>query len=274
MLCVDEFFIPAILQDYNLWIFMILVISPSKTLDFSGKTFGKHTNPDCLDESQKLIAILRKFKVKDISELMDLSEKLSQLNWQRYRDFTLPFSEENARQAIYAFKGDVYDGLAVDGFSARDIIYAQSHLRIISGLYGLLKPLDLIQPYRLEMGTKLTNKNGKDLYKFWGDKITAKVNEALEKDGSNILVNLASEEYFKAVNKKLLQGNIITPVFKEKKGTAYKIVSFFAKKARGMMAGYILKNRIENEGGIKHFNEDGYKFSASLSNESELVFIR
>lgn len=253
---------------------MILVISPSKTLDFSGSISDKYTNPDFLDDSHKLITILRKLKVQDIAELMDLSEKLSQLNWQRYHDFTLPFSLENARQAIYAFKGDVYDGLAVEGFGASDINHANEHLRIISGLYGLLKPLDLIQPYRLEMGTKLANKNGKDLYKFWGDKITEKLNDSLEKDGSNILVNLASEEYFKAVNKRLLKGEIVTPVFKEKKGKEYKIISFFAKKARGKMVGYILKNRIKNGDAIKNFNEDGYEFNPKISSDKELVFVR
>jgi uncharacterized protein len=250
---------------------MITILSPSKTLDFSGKTAGTYTLPDFLENSQALITTLRKLTANDISKLMELSEKLSALNWQRYHDFTLPFTPQNARQAIYAFQGDVYEGLAVENFTAHDIKHAQSHLRIISGLYGLLRPLDLIQPYRLEMGTKLTTPKGKNLYKFWDDVITNKLNEELQ---GNPLINLASEEYFKAINTKLISSEIITPIFKEKKGNSYKIVSFYAKKARGMMAGYIIKNRIKNIAGIKDFSEDGYNFNKALSTATSLVFTR
>lgn len=253
---------------------MITIISPSKTLDFLNKTEGEYSSHDFIKESQALIKILRKLQAEEISELMDLSEKLSELNWKRYRDFKTPFTPANARQSIFAFKGDVYDGLAVENFSKPDIEYSQSHLRIISGLYGLLRPLDLIQPYRLEMGTRLANKNSKDLYKFWGDNITNKLNDLMQDIGSNILVNLASEEYFKAINKKLLHGKIITPVFMEKKGDAYKMVALYAKQARGMMAAYIIKNRIETADGIKGFNEANYKFNAAHSNEDRLVFTR
>lgn len=251
---------------------MIVIISPSKTLDFSGKTAGEHTHHAFLEESQQLIAILRKFSPDKIGGLMKLSEKLSKLNWQRYRDFTVPFTTDNARQAIFAFKGDVYEGLAVENFGKSDLEYAQKHLRIISGLYGLLRPLDLIQPYRLEMVTKLANSAGKDLYKFWGNKITEKLEESL--DDSRIIVNLASNEYFKAINTKIFKGRVVTPVFKEKKGKDYKIVALFAKKARGMMSAYIIKHRIENIEGIKGFNDAGYKFSKELSGENELVFVR
>jgi hypothetical protein len=253
---------------------MIVIISPSKTLDFSGKTNGEYSIYDFSDESRKLIAILRTFSAKQIADLMSLSEKLSTLNWQRYQNFNNVFTPENARQAMFAFQGDVYDGLAAGNFNQSEIAYSQSHLRIISGLYGLLRPLDLIQPYRLEMGTRLANQNGKDLYKFWGDKITNKLNESMENSGCKILINLASEEYFKAINKKILYGRIITPVFMEKKGDAYRIVALYAKQARGMMAGYIIKNQVETSQGITQFNEAGYKFNPHISTDDRLVFTR
>lgn len=243
-------------------------------MDFSGKTTGDFTDPDFLDSSLKLIKILQKLSPAKISKLMDLSEKLAELNYTRYQEFSVPFSKANARQAIFALKGDVYDGIAVEALSKADIKYAQNHLRILSGLYGLLRPLDLIQPYRLEMGAKLANKNGKDLYKFWGDSITQKLNELLKNAHTDILVNLASNEYSKAINKKLLHANIITPVFKEKKGKDYKVVMLFAKQARGMMAAYIIKNRIENTADIKNFREDGYGFNPALSTKDEFVFVR
>ncbi|MFK7968042.1 MAG: peroxide stress protein YaaA [Rickettsiaceae bacterium] len=253
---------------------MILVISPSKTLDFSNHNQSECTNSDFLEESFALIKILRNLTISEISVLMNLSKKLASLNYQRYLDFVLPFNLENSRQAIYAFKGDVYDGLDVETFKQSDISYAQSHLRIISGLYGLLKPLDLIQPYRLEMGTKLTNKHGKNLYEYWGDTITIHLNELLKNKSAKLLVNLTSLEYFKVINKKLLQGSLITPIFKERKNGDYKIVPIFAKRARGMMASYIIKNRIQNISDIKQFNKDGYVFNKSVSNENELVFTR
>lgn len=243
-------------------------------MDFSEKTIGDFTNHDFMENSLKLIKILQKLSPGKISKLMDLSEKLSELNYQRYQEFSTPFSKDNARQAILAFKGDVYDGIDIESFSKADIKYSQNHLRIISGLYGLLRPLDLIQPYRLEMGAKLANKNGKDLYKFWGDNITQKLNELLKENAIDILVNLASGEYFKAINQKKLNGHVITPIFKEKKGDSYKIVMLFAKRARGMMAAYIIKNRIEYIEDIKLFNEDGYKFNPAFSTKSDLVFVR
>jgi hypothetical protein len=253
---------------------MIVVISPSKTLDFSGKSKGEHTIPDFLENSIELLKVLCKLTVSEIAELMDLSEKLAVLNYRRYHDFSIPFTLENSRQAIYAFKGDVYEGLDAEAFTQEDIKYAQSHLRIISGLYGLLRPLDLIQPYRLEMGIKLSNQNYKNLYEYWGNKITVKLNELLKTGGNNLLVNLASTEYFKVLNPKLFNARLVTPVFKERKNREYKVIPIFAKKARGLMASYIIKHRVENSDGIKQFREDGYGFNPNLSTETELVFTR
>ena len=253
---------------------MIVIISPSKTLDFSGKSKGEHTIPDFLENSIELLKVLCKLTVSEIAELMDLSEKLAVLNYRRYHDFSIPFTLENSRQAIYAFKGDVYEGLDAETFTQEDLKYAQSHLRIISGLYGLLRPLDLIQPYRLEMGIKLSNQNYKNLYEYWGNKITVKLNELLKTGGNNLLVNLASTEYFKVLNPKLFNARLVTPVFKERKNREYKVIPIFAKKARGFMASYIIKHRVENSDGIKQFREDGYGFNPNLSTETELVFTR
>ncbi len=253
---------------------MIVVISPSKTLDFSGKSKGEYTIPDFVENSIELLKVLCKLTVSEIAELMDLSEKLAVLNYRRYHDFSIPFTLENSRQAIYAFKGDVYEGLDAEAFTQEDIKYAQSHLRIISGLYGLLRPLDLIQPYRLEMGIKLSNQNYKNLYEYWGNKITVKLNELLKTGGNNLLVNLASTEYFKVLNPKLFNARLVTPVFKERKNREYKVIPIFAKKARGLMASYIIKHRVENSDGIKQFREDGYGFNPNLSTETELVFTR
>ena len=253
---------------------MIVVISPSKTLDFSGKSKGEYTIPDFLENSIELLKVLCKLTVSEIAELMDLSEKLAVLNYRRYHDFSIPFTLENSRQAIYAFKGDVYEGLDAEAFTQEDIKYAQSHLRIISGLYGLLRPLDLIQPYRLEMGIRLSNQNYKNLYEYWGNKITVKLNELLKTGGKNLLVNLASTEYFKVLNPKLFNARLVTPVFKERKNREYKVIPISAKKARGFMASYIIKHRVENSDGIKQFREDGYGFNPNLSTETELVFTR
>ena len=253
---------------------MIVVISPSKTLDFSGKSKGEHTIPDFLENSIELLKVLCKLTVSEIAELMDLSEKLAVLNYRRYHDFSIPFTLENSRQAIYAFKGDVYEGLDAEAFTQEDIKYAQSHLRIISGLYGLLRPLDLIQSYRLEMGIKLSNQNYKNLYEYWGNKITVKLNELLKTGGNNLLVNLASTEYFKVLNPKLFNARLVTPLFKERKNREYKVIPIFAKKARGLMASYIIKHRVENSDGIKQFRENGYGFNPNLSTATELVFTR
>lgn len=252
---------------------MIVILSPSKTLDFDKETTGKFTVPDFLDDSEVLIKELCKLSRGELSSLMELSDKLTELNYSRYRAFTRPFTKENARQAIFAFKGDVYEGLEADNLSTDDIKYADNHLRMLSGLYGLLRPLDLIMPYRLEMGIALKNPKGKNLYEFWGDKITDKLNENLAKQGK-ILVNLASNEYYKSVKPKKIEGKIITPEFKENKNGQYKMIAIFAKRARGLMASYIIKNRIEDIAGLKSFDCEGYKYNSQLSTEDKPVFTR
>lgn len=250
---------------------MLTVLSPSKTLDEqASKPVGKPTYPDFLDKSQELIRILKGMSQSEISSLMGISSKLAELNHGRFKSFTTPFNEHNSKQAILSFKGDVYDGLNADDFVSKDFEFAQSHLRIISGLYGLIKPLDLIQPYRLEMGTKLKNKNGKNLYKFWGDQLTDKINK-IEDD---VVLNLASKEYFNAIDQEKLKSKWVTAHFKEFKGGDYKVIGLFAKKARGMMARYIIKNSINDVEKIMNFNEDGYSYSKELSDESNLVFTR
>lgn len=253
---------------------MIILLSPSKTLDFDVPALPKHSVPDLLGHSKELIAELKKLSVNRISQLMDISEKLAVLNHERYQQFITPFTGKNAKQAIAIFQGDVYDGLNAADFNAKDYEFAQDHLRILSGLYGILRPLDLIQPYRLEMGTHLKTKKGKDLYAFWGDKITSLVKELQGSQKDSHIINLASQEYFKVVQPKVFLDSVITPVFKEKKGDSYKIVMIYAKRARGTMARYIIKHRLVKAESIKDFKEDGYTFSESLSNEKEWVFVR
>jgi len=219
-----------------------------------------------------LIDQLKDLTPADVASLMGLSDKLSDLNVGRFAHWKQPFTQDNARPAVYAFKGDVYTGLDAYSFSKKDMKFAQKHFRMLSGLYGLLKPLDLMQPYRLEMGTKFKNLRGVNLYEFWGDAITQKLNEDLKQ--GEVLLNLASNEYFKSVNKKALNGEIITPVFKDQKNGQYKIISFYAKKARGLMAAYVIKNQINNVEDIKQFDTAGYRFEASMSKSKEWVFIR
>lgn len=254
---------------------MLVVVSPAKNLDFeTGVPVDKNTQPTLLNDTERLMEVCRTLSPADLSSLMKISDKLATLNANRFAEFTTPFTAENARQAMYAFNGDVYTGL--DAYTLNDdaVAYAQTHLRILSGLYGLLRPLDLMQPYRLEMGTKLSNPEGKDLYAFWGTKITEALNEAMASQGDNILVNLASNEYFKAVKKNTLDGMIITPTFKDCKNGQYKIISFFAKKARGLMARYIIENKVSDVAGLKAFDTDGYQYSEEQSSATELVFLR
>jgi cytoplasmic iron level regulating protein YaaA (DUF328/UPF0246 family) len=255
---------------------MLIVISPAKTLDFDQPpVIRKHTQPAFLDRSELLIDTLRGLAPDDLSELMSISAKLGELNYRRNLNWSRPFTAKNAKAAVLAFRGDVYTGLDADSFDAADFDFAQRHLRILSGLYGLLKPLDLIQPYRLEMGTALANPGGRNLYEFWGDDITAALNRALAKtDAAPVLVNLASGEYFKAVRPKLLAAEVITPVFKERKGDGYKIVSFFAKRARGLMSAYIIKRRLREVEAIKHFDGAGYRYNPGQSDAREWVFTR
>lgn len=254
---------------------MLAIISPAKTQDFSDHNFtSQYSMPGMLDQSKKLVDLLRKKNKKKIMELMDISEDLASLNVERYQQFELPFAPDNAKQAILAFKGDVYTGVDIDNYTAEDLDHAQEHLRILSGLYGLLRPLDLIQPYRLEMKIQLKNRRGKDLYAFWGDRITQQINEALAAQGDKVLINLASNEYFKAVNKKKLNAEMITPDFKDMKNGQYKIISFFAKKARGRMASYILQNRLSQPEELKNFDLDGYAYNAAMSKGNNWVFTR
>jgi cytoplasmic iron level regulating protein YaaA (DUF328/UPF0246 family) len=252
---------------------MKIVISPAKSLDFeTNLPINKYTQGVFLDEASKINTILKKKSPKKLSELMSISSNLGELNWQRNQDWKLPFTSENARQAIYAFKGDVFIGLDAYTLNEDQINQLQNKLRILSGQYGLLKPLDLIQPYRLEMGTKLKIGTKKDLYQFWDKKITNELNEELA--DNDVFINLASNEYFKVIKSKLLNTKIITPVFKDYKDGSLKMISFFAKKARGLMVRYIIDNSIEEIEDLKGFNYDGYMFDENLSSNNELVFTR
>lgn len=252
---------------------MLMVISPAKTLDFDTPPVTmKHSQAAFLERSAQLIEELRGLSPDRISALMGISDNLGELNHRRFMNWSLPFSPANAKQAVLAFRGDVYTGLDADSFSAADFDFAQKHLRILSGLYGLLKPLDLIQPYRLEMGTAFANRGGRNLYEFWGDSITEALNAELGR--SRVLINLASGEYFKAVHPKTLAAEVITPLFKERKGNDYKIVSFFAKKARGLMSAYIIKNRVRDVEAIKQFTVAGYHYDPRRSDARDWVFTR
>jgi len=254
---------------------MIITLSPSKGQDFETPALTKkYSRPADLKASELLIKELRKIKSDRLQELMDVSRNIAELNVGRYKSFKTPFTPKNARQALLAFKGDVYAGIDVEHFDAEDFDYAQDHLRILSGLYGCLRPLDLIQPYRLEMKTKLQNPRGENLYQFWGEQITNRLNKALKKQQQPILVNLASNEYFKSVKPQLLQGELLTINFKETKNGKTRVVAIFAKRARGMMADYIIRNRIEEPAGIKKFRKGGYRFSKDLSDDRQWTFER
>ena len=253
---------------------MLMVISPAKTLDYESPLATEtYTQPDFLDDACELIDQLKELEPHEVSNLMSISDKLGQLNAERFRTWHTPFTPENARQAALAFKGDVYTGLDAESFSEDDFAFAQSHLRMLSGLYGLLRPLDLMQPYRLEMGTKFENKRGKDLYAFWGNIITDELNRLLAND-DGVLVNLASNEYFKSVRKKALDARIVTPQFKDWKNGQYKMISFYAKKARGLMCRFAIENRITQAGDLKGFNLEGYYFSEEQSEGDNWVFLR
>lgn len=255
---------------------MIIVLSPAKTLDFeSPLATEKHTTPRFRKETQQLVEVLRSKSDKEIAALMNLSPKLTKLNVERYRAFSAGATAENARPALLAFKGDVYQGLGARRFSARDLDYAQDHLRILSGLYGLLRPLDLIQPYRLEMGTRLATDAGSDLYAFWGSRITDVLKKELAAQKPKALVNLASNEYFGALQEERLDARVISPVFKDRTRSGdYRVLSFFAKRARGMMAAWIIRERIGTLKGLKAFAEEGYRYSEQDSVPERPVFLR
>lgn len=254
---------------------MLMVISPAKTLDYeTPPSTPRFTQPQYLDHSQALIGQLRDLAPAQISQLMHLSDKLAGLNAARFGSWTPEFTPDNAKQAILAFKGDVYTGLDAPSLSEADLDYAQQHLRMLSGLYGLLRPLDLMMPYRLEMGTKLANPRGKDLYAFWGERISEWLNQALAEQGDDVLLNLASNEYFSAVKRKALQARVINTEFRDLKNGQYKIISFYAKKARGLMTRFVVTERINDPEQLKGFDAQGYYFSQKDSTADNLVFLR
>jgi len=254
---------------------MIIVISPAKSLyDHCPIHFEKYTEIDFLPEAEKIVSVLKKKKPAQLAKLMDISPKLAELNFQRFQAWSLPFTPENSWQAVLMFNGDVYQGLKAETFSPAEFETAQQKLRILSGVYGLLKPLDLIQAYRLEMGTNLPVARKKNLYDFWKVKITDKLNQELAQTGQKLLVNLASNEYFSAIDIRKLNARIITPSFKENKDGKYLIVSFFAKKARGLMSRFIIQNNISDPEEMKAFDLEGYYFNNQLSGENDWVFTR
>ncbi|GAB02092.1 MULTISPECIES: peroxide stress protein YaaA [Acinetobacter] len=254
---------------------MLALISPAKTLDYeTALPTDTYTQPRLLEQSQQLIDVCRKLSATEIASLMSVSEKIANLNVDRFRDWNADFDFSNARQALFAFKGDVYTGLDAYHLKDQDIDFAQQHLRMLSGLYGLLRPLDLMMPYRLEMGTKLKNARGHNLYEFWGNMITDQINQDLNEIDAKVLVNLASDEYYKSVNEKKIQAEIIKPVFLDQKNGKYKVISFYAKKARGLMARYLIENQLNQAEQLKAFDSEGYYFDAESSSNKELVFKR
>ena len=254
---------------------MIILMNSSKTLNFEQPAhISKHTVPEFLADCEFLVSELRKLSVSGFAGLMGVSENLATLNVRRYKNWRTSPSKADAKQALLAFKGDIYAAMDVDRYKIKTFDFAQKHLRILSGLYGILRPLDLIQPYRLEMATKLVTDRGKDLYRFWGTRINASLNKMLKREQSGLLVNLASAEYFKAAQPKLLKAEVITPVFKEYKDPSYRVVAIYAKKARGLMCDYIVQNRITRVEDLQSFNSDGYRFSPVLSSQKDWVFTR
>ena len=254
---------------------MFFVLSPAKNLNEKAPAPVKEfTQPDLLAEAEILMRQLRELAPQQIAELMHVSDKIALLNAERNAEWHTPFTPDNAKQAVFMFNGDVYEGIAADTLKPEQIQYLQQHVRLLSGLYGVLRPLDLMQPYRLEMGTAFANTRGKNLYEFWGDIITDLLNDTLAQAGSDILVNLASQEYFKSVNTKKLKARLITPVFKDEKNGKYKIISFYAKRARGLMVRYAAEHNITDPEMLKNFDYEGYSFNAAASNESEWVFMR
>lgn len=254
---------------------MLTIISPAKTLDYQSPLItSDYSKPQFMPETQQLVEVCKKLSANELAKLMSISPKLAEVNYQRFQDWHANFTPNNARQAILAFKGDVYEGLHVEDFTDKDLSFAQSHLRILSGLYGVLRPLDLIQPYRLEMGIRLKNGHNSNLYQFWGDKLTDYLNKELAQSANPTLINLASNEYFKAIKAKQLKASIIQPVFLDKSKGEFKVISFYAKKARGLMSRFIIKNNINQSNDIKSFNLEGYQFDSKRSTELEWFFIR
>jgi cytoplasmic iron level regulating protein YaaA (DUF328/UPF0246 family) len=254
---------------------MLMILSPAKSMDYKTSAhIAAYSQPAHLEQSQQLVTLLRTMNPQQLAKLMQISDKLAALNTARYGSWALPFTPNNAKPAVLAFKGDVYVGLNAETMNADDLQFAQQHLRILSGLYGVLRPLDLMQPYRLEMGTKLTNSRGQDLYSFWDKRISDDLNRVLAQQSQPVLVNLASNEYFKAIQSKQISSAIITPVFKDEKNGNYKIISFFAKQARGLMARWAIKQRLKQITDLKQFDLAGYRYNAAMSDSNQWVFLR
>ncbi len=254
---------------------MLALVSPAKKLDFESTWDANAlSQPDFMDDTQELVDTLKDIPKDRLQSLMKLSDKLGQLNYDRYQTFSAPFAPDNAKPAIYTFRGDTYVGLDADTLRPDDIHFAQDNFRMLSGLYGMLRPLDLMQPYRLEMGTKLHNKRGENLYDFWGTKLTQACNDITKSHKDNTVICLASNEYIKAIQPKNLDGAFITCHFKEIKNGTAKVVGLFAKRARGSMARYIIQNKIETPEELKNFAEDGYIYDADQSDEQNYVFLR
>lgn len=254
---------------------MLAILSPAKTLDYDSPVAADlHTKPDFLREASELIRELRKLSEGELAALMSISPKLAALNWERIRAWKPPFTLDNARPALFAFKGEVYRGFDLNAFDRADFEYAQKHLRVLSGLYGVLRPMDLMQPYRLEMGTDLITKRGRNLYEFWGQQIAEALNAAVEQSGTDLLVNLASKEYFQAVDLDRLRARVVTPVFKDGKPGKYRVLALFAKQARGTMSDYLIRERVRTIRKIREFRGMGYVWNEELSQGDELVFTR
>ena len=254
---------------------MIILMNSSKTMNFEQPAqISKHSVPEFSKDCEILVNQLQKLTVSDFAGLMGVSEKLAKLNVRRYKNWQTSPGVSEARQALLAFSGDIYAAMDVENYNSKAFDFAQKHLRILSGLYGILRPLDLIQPYRLEMAMKMTTDRGNNLYRFWGNRITTYLNETIKRESSGVLVNLASAEYFKAANPRLLKADIITPVFKEYKEPVYRVIAIYAKKARGSMCDFILRNSITRVEDLQAFNLDGYRFAPAQSSAKEWVFTR
>lgn len=254
---------------------MLILLSPAKTLDYSIDSKSNHTAPQFLNQSSKLIKILRQKEPKDIASLMGLSDKLASLNFDRYQSWKASKTlSDDAKPSVLVFKGDVYQGLSADTFNTKQLKFSQKHLRILSGLYGILKPMDLIKPHRLEMGTKLVTDKGKNLYEFWGNAIQKNIINELDEQKSDLVINLASKEYFSVIGKMPEYLNVVSPAFKDFKNGKYKIISFYAKRARGLMARWIIENNIKDFERLSEFNVDGYYYSSKESSVNEPVFLR
>lgn len=254
---------------------MIVLMNSSKTLDFQSRAnIAKYTVPEFNEDAEILVKTLRTLSKSDFAKVMKVSEKLADLNLERYANWQTDLKSTTGKQALLAFKGDIYSGMDVDNYKIKDFDFAQKHVRILSGLYGILRPLDLMQPYRLEMATKLNTSRGKNMYQFWGNKINNSLKKMLQQEKSGVLVNLCSLEYFKSTQPEGLDARIISPAFKEYKDGAYRFVTIYAKKARGMMCNYIIQNQLKRVEELKSFNVEGYKFNPTISSENELVFTR